>query len=88
MILMVFTSFQVFSKNFVIEGNMYTDDAILKGVLNSIIGVINCSFNPVKDILITCGGDSELITSILKSKNLCFSKIPVNLLKPQIIITF
>ncbi len=53
-----------------------TDDAILKGVLNSMIGVINCSFNPVKDILITCGGDSELITGILKSKNIKIINLP------------
>ena len=45
-----------------------TEDAILKGVLNSLIGLINLSYNPSKDILITCGGDSELITSILKNK--------------------
>ena len=45
-----------------------TEDAILKGVFNSIIGLINLSFNPSKDILITCGGDSELITNILKNK--------------------
>lgn len=46
-----------------------TEDAILKGVINSLVGVINISFNPIKDILIICGGDSELISSILKAKN-------------------
>ncbi len=64
-----------------------TDDAILKGVLNSMIGVINCSFNPVKDILITCGGDSELITSILKSKNIKIINLP-NLVLEGMIIHF
>ena len=47
--------------------SLNTEDAILKGVLNSLIGLINLSFNPSTDILITCGGDSELITSILKT---------------------
>ena len=64
-----------------------TDDAILKGVLNSMIGVINCSFNPVKDILITCGGDSELITSILKAKNIKIINLP-NLVLEGMIIHF
>ena len=64
-----------------------TEDAILKGVLNSIIGVINCSFNPLKDILITCGGDSELITSILKAKNTKIINLP-NLVLEGMIIHF
>ncbi len=46
-----------------------TEQAMLKGAYNSLIGVINLSFNPVKDILILCGGDSELIGSVLKQKN-------------------
>ncbi len=46
-----------------------TEDSILKGVSNSLIGVINSSFDPAKDILIMCGGDSEIIGSILKQKN-------------------
>ena len=46
-----------------------TEDAILKGASNSLMGVINLSFNPMKDILIMCGGDSELIGSVLKQKN-------------------
>ena len=46
-----------------------TEDSMLKGVSNSLIGVINLSFDPKKDILIICGGDSELIGSILKQKN-------------------
>ena len=46
-----------------------TEDSMLKGVYNSLIGVINFSFDPAKDILIMCGGDSELIGSGLKQKN-------------------
>tara|TARA_Y100001968_G_C19088958_1_gene586737 strand:- start:7 stop:702 length:696 start_codon:yes stop_codon:yes gene_type:complete len=46
-----------------------TEDAILKGVINSLIGLIDLSFNPVEDILITCGGDSEFITNILKKNH-------------------
>ena len=46
-----------------------TEDSMLKGVSNSLMGVINLSFNPAKDILIVCGGDSELIGSVLKKKN-------------------
>jgi type III pantothenate kinase len=64
-----------------------TEDAILKGVLNSMIGVINFSFNPVKDILITCGGDSELITSILKAKKTKIINLP-NLVLEGMIIHF
>ena len=46
-----------------------TKDSMLKGVSNSLIGVINLSFNPAKDILIMCGGDSELIGNLFKPKN-------------------
>ena len=46
-----------------------TEDSMLKGVFNSLIGVINMSFDPLRDILIICGGDSELIGSCLKQKN-------------------
>jgi len=35
-----------------------TEGAILKGVINSLTGVINSLFNPANDILIICGGDS------------------------------
>ncbi len=45
-----------------------TEEAILKGVINSLTGVINSLFNPKKDILIICGGDSQLITKSLKIK--------------------
>jgi len=45
-----------------------TEEAILKGVINSLTGVINSLFNPAKDILITCGGDSEFFTKSLKTQ--------------------
>ena len=43
-------------------------DAILKGVINSLTGVINSLFNPAKDILIICGGDSQFLTKSLKTQ--------------------
>ena len=46
-----------------------TEEAILKGVTNSLTGVINSLFNPAKDILIICGGDSKLLTKCLKIQN-------------------
>ena len=45
-----------------------TEEAILKGVINSLTGVINSLFNPEKDILIICGGDSQLLTKSLKNQ--------------------
>jgi len=45
-----------------------TEEAILKGVINSLTGVINSLFNPENDILIICGGDSQLLTKSLKTK--------------------
>ena len=45
-----------------------TEEAILKGVINSLTGVINSLFNPEKDILIICGGDSQLLTKSIKTK--------------------
>jgi len=45
-----------------------TEEAILKGVINSLTSVINSLFNPAKDILIICGGDSELLTKSLKNQ--------------------
>ena len=56
--------YQIPIQDFVIK----TEDSMLKGVYNSLMGVINFSFNPAKDILIICGGDSELIGSKLKQK--------------------
>jgi len=51
-------------KNFLFN----TEEAIIKGVINSLTGVINSLFNPAKDILVICGGDSELLTKSLKTK--------------------
>ena len=55
--------FEIPSKDFLIN----TEEAILKGVINSLTGVIKSSFNPVKDILITCGGDSQFLTKSLET---------------------
>ena len=44
-----------------------TEEATLKGVINSLTGVINSLFNPGKDILIICGGDSEFFAKSLKT---------------------
>jgi len=52
------------SKDFLIN----TEEAILKGVTNSLTGVINSLFNPSKDILVICGGDSQLLSKSLKTK--------------------
>lgn len=57
--------FDIPKKDFLIN----TENAILKGVVNSLAGVIDSSFNPLKDILVTCGGDSEFMTKFLKTKN-------------------
>jgi len=43
-----------------------TEEAILKGVINSLSGAINSLFNPKKDILIICGGDAEFLIKSLK----------------------
>ena len=45
-----------------------TEDAILKGVIISLTGVIKSLFNPEKDILIICGGDSQLLRKSLKTQ--------------------
>ena len=55
--------FEIPSEDFLIN----TEEAILKGVINSLTGVIKNSFNPVKDILITCGGDSQFLTKSLET---------------------
>ena len=55
--------FEIPSKDFLVN----TEEAIIKGVINSLAGVIKSSFNPLKDILITCGGDSQLLTKSLKN---------------------
>ncbi len=46
-----------------------TQDAMLKGVFNSLIGAINLSFDPKVDMIITCGGDSELFSDRLRQAN-------------------
>ena len=59
------------SKNYVIPNNDFlinTEEAILKGVINSLTGVINSLFNPSKDILLICGGDSDFFTKSLKTQ--------------------
>ena len=55
--------FEIPSQDFLIN----TEEAILKGVINSLNGVIKNSFNPLKDILITCGGDSQFISKSLET---------------------
>jgi len=45
-----------------------TEEAILRGVINSLTGVINSLFNPANDILVICGGDSKLLTKSLKTQ--------------------
>ena len=45
-----------------------TEEAILRGVINSLTEVINSLFNPANDILVICGGDSELLTKSLKTQ--------------------
>lgn len=44
-----------------------TEEAILKGVINSLTSVIKNLFIPSKDILIICGGDSEFFCKISKN---------------------
>jgi len=56
--------FDIPTKDFLIN----TEEAILKGVTNSLNGFINSLFNPNKDILITCGGDSQFLTEFIKTK--------------------
>ena len=45
-----------------------TQEAMLKGVYNSLIGVISASFNSKLDLLIFCGGDADFIGNKLKYK--------------------
>ena len=62
-----------------------TEEAILKGVINSLTGVINSLFNPKQDILVICGGDSELLTKSLKNQKENTIKAP-NLVMEGMII--
>ena len=67
--------FEIPSKDFLIN----TEEAILKGVINSLSGVINSLFNPEKDILIICGGDSKLLTKYIynQKENIILSLIHI-----------
>ena len=69
------------TKDFLIN----TEDAILKGVINSLTGVINSAFNPLKDILITCGGDSKFLTKFLKTDQTNIINVPNLVMKGMII---
>ena len=51
-------------KNFLIN----TQQAMLRGVYNSLLGAVQLAFNSDEDILILCGGDSNLMETILKSE--------------------
>lgn len=64
-----------------------TENAILRGVINSLSGVIKSAFNPLDDILITCGGDSHLITKILDTKEQSIINSP-NLVMEGMIIHY
>ncbi|MBO6971240.1 MAG: type III pantothenate kinase [Prochlorococcus marinus CUG1431] len=55
--------FEIPKKDFLFN----TEEAILKGVINSLNGVINSLFNPKKDILVICGGDSQFLTKFLET---------------------
>jgi len=68
-------------KDFLID----TEEATLKGIINSLTGVINSLFNPEKDILVICGGDSELLTKSLKTQKENIIKAP-NLVMEGMII--
>ena len=45
-----------------------TTNAMLRGVYNSIVGAIKISFDKTQDVLILCGGDSNLIGNSLKKE--------------------
>jgi len=45
-----------------------TEEAILKGAINSLSSGIDSLFNPEKDILIICGGDYQLLTKSQKTQ--------------------
>ena len=71
-------SLEINTKNLMFPENIYipnnnfslvTNEAMLRGVFNSLLGAINLSFNSKEDILILCGGDSELIWGEIKELN-------------------
>ncbi len=45
-----------------------TQEAMVKGVYNSLVGAISASFNSKQDLLIFCGGDADFIGNKLKFK--------------------
>ena len=51
-------------ENFLID----TEEAMIKGVFNSLVGALNLALKPEKDILIICGGDSEIVSLNLKRR--------------------
>ena len=57
-----------------------TMNAMLRGVYNSITGAIQLAFEPAKDSLILCGGDSNLIGKSLKKE------IPDFIIEPNLAI--
>ncbi len=69
------------NKDFLIN----TEEAILKGVINSLNGVVNSLFNPTRDILIISGGDSELLSKSLKTQRDTIINVP-NLVMEGMII--
>ena len=73
--------FDIPKKNFLIN----TEDAILKGAINSVTGVVNNLFNPLEDILITCGGDSEFLAKSLKTQKGNIINAPNLVMKGMII---
>ena len=73
--------FEIPIKDFLIN----TEEAILKGVINSLNGVIKSTFNPLKDILITCGGDSQFLTKSLKTNKNNVVNAPNLVMKGMII---
>ena len=62
--LKVLKKYDIPIKDFLIN----TEESILKGVINSLTGVINSLFKPTEDILVTCGGDSKFLTKFLKNQ--------------------
>ena len=70
-----------------IDFSIKTEEAIINGVLNSLVGLINLIFDPSKDILIICGGDSKLVENILK-KNIHEFIIAPNLVMEGMISHF
>ena len=57
-----------------------TNKAMLRGVYNSIIGAINLSFHPKEDLLILCGGDSNLI------KKSIIQTVPNCIIEPDLVM--